>query len=137
MAGLPATIAAPAQSRQRWGNHMNAVILIVSCANHDEAAGIGRALVDRRLAACVQLRPHHAIYRWQGTVEEAGEIGLLIKTTQTLAEPAISLIRSLHSYALPAILLVPVVAEPATLAWLWQETESPEPAGEPFRQASN
>jgi periplasmic divalent cation tolerance protein len=103
---------------------MNATILTVSCATRDEAASIARALVEHRLAACVHLRPHDAIYRWQGTVEQAAETALLVKTTPQHAEEAAALIRRLHSYALPAILTVHAQADAATADWLAAETGS-------------
>jgi periplasmic divalent cation tolerance protein len=101
---------------------MSATILTVSCAGRDEAMRIARALVDQRLAACVHLRPHDSVYRWQGAVEEAAEIGLLIKTTPTQAEAAAALVRALHSYTLPAILFVDAQADPRTAGWLASET---------------
>ena len=104
---------------------MNATILTVSCANRDEAAGIARALVAQRLAACVHLRPHESIYRWQGDVEEAVETSLLVTTAPQRADAAATLIRSMHSYAVPAILTMAADADPATLAWLEQETNRP------------
>ncbi len=99
-----------------------AVLILVSCADGQEAARIARALVDGRLAACVHLRAHEAIYRWRGEIELAPEIGLLVKTVPACAEAAMALIRALHSYELPAIMCVPVQGDAATSAWLSAET---------------
>jgi periplasmic divalent cation tolerance protein len=79
------------------------LVVYVTCADLDEARSIGRALVEERLAACVNLRPHESIYRWQGAVEQAMEAALLAKTTRA-AWPALQArVRALHSYALPCI----------------------------------
>jgi periplasmic divalent cation tolerance protein len=99
-----------------------AVVILVSCAGRDEAARIGRALVERRLAACVHLRPHASIYRWQGQIEEANEVGLLIKTVASRAEAAMACVRALHSYELPAIIAVSAAADAETAMWLETET---------------
>jgi periplasmic divalent cation tolerance protein len=99
-----------------------ALLVWVSCADRDEAARIGRALVEARLAACVHLRPHDSIYRWQGAVEMAAEYTLLIKTLPGLRGAVEAAVKRLHSYALPAILAVPVEAEAATLEWILGET---------------
>ena len=57
------------------------LFVYVTCADLDEARRIGRALVEERLAACVNIRPHETIYRWQGSVEQGTEAGMLAKTT--------------------------------------------------------
>ena len=103
-----------------------AVLILVSCADCHEAARIGRALVERRLAACVHLRPHSTIYRWRGQVEEASETGLLIKTVAHRAEAAMACIRAMHSYEVPAIIVVSAASDGATAIWLEAETVQPD-----------
>ena len=103
-----------------------AVLILVSCADAAEAARIGRALVERRLAACVHMRPHASIHRWRGVVEEADEVGLLIKTVAGRAEAAMACVRALHSYDVPAITLVSAACDAATAAWLHAETREPD-----------
>jgi len=83
-------------------------LVLITCANASEARAIGRALVEARLAACVHLRPHTAIYRWAGAIEEAEEITLLVKTTTANTQAIEAAVLARHSYALPAILTVPV-----------------------------
>jgi periplasmic divalent cation tolerance protein len=84
------------------------LVVYVTCADLAEARRIGRALVEERLAACVNLRPHESIYRWQGAVEEAAEVGLLAKTTRA-AWPALEArVRALHGYTLPCIVAWPL-----------------------------
>jgi periplasmic divalent cation tolerance protein len=100
----------------------DAMLVMVSCADQEEARRIARALVEQRLAACVHVQPHDSIYWWEGAIETAEEVSLLIKTVPDLFEPVCASIRAMHSYTLPAILAVPAVAEPATMAWLASET---------------
>ncbi len=97
----------------------------VTCADLDEARRIGRALVEERLAACVNTRSHETIYRWQGAIEQGPEIGLLAKTT-TGAYPALEArVRALHSYTVPCIVAWPFAAGlPAYLDWVAAETAS-------------
>jgi len=79
------------------------LVVYVTCADLDEARRIGRALVEERLAACVNLHPHESIYRWQGAVEQGTEVALLAKTTRA-AWPALEArVRALHSDTLPCI----------------------------------
>ncbi|WP_018604684.1 divalent-cation tolerance protein CutA [Uliginosibacterium gangwonense] len=105
-----------------------ALPLIVLCNAPDQACAeqIAQICVERRLAACVNiLAPCQSVYRWQGKVERATEIPLLIKTTEA-AYPALeALVRSLHPYEVPEIIaLCPATGLPAYLNWLATETDS-------------
>jgi periplasmic divalent cation tolerance protein len=75
----------------------------ITCADLDEARRIGRVLVEERLAACVNIRAHETIYRWQGAIEQEPEIGMLAKTTRAGYPALESRVRALHSYTLPCI----------------------------------
>ena len=80
----------------------DAKIVLTTTGSQEEARKIARALVDRRLAACVNIIPQvESIYRWQGKVEDAYEWLLLIKTTTAAFERVRDAIRELHSYDLP------------------------------------
>ncbi len=68
-----------------------------------EAHLIGLALVQEKLAACVNYFPIQSIYRWQGKIEENAEVALLVKTRKSLVEKVIARAKSLHSYAVPCI----------------------------------
>lgn len=102
-------------------------ILLVLTNVPDEATGeaIARALVEDRLAACVNLLPAvQSIYRWQGAIEQAHETTLLIKTTPQRYPELEAAIRARHPYEVPEIVAVPVTAGlPAYLAWVAMETE--------------
>jgi periplasmic divalent cation tolerance protein len=103
------------------------LLVLVTCADEAEAIRIGHALVQRRLAACVHLRPHQAIYRWQGRIERAAEFTLLAKTTAARFAALRDAVLALHSYDLPAILAVPVTdGHQPFLAWVAAETTTPE-----------
>jgi periplasmic divalent cation tolerance protein len=92
--------------------------------SEDEATRIGRAMVERRLAACVNiLGPCQSIYRWQGAIEEAGEVAALFKTARDRTEALIAAIGELHSYETPAIAAWPIeAADPAYRGWVIAET---------------
>lgn len=75
----------------------------------EEGQRLARLLVERRLAACVNVIPNlTSIYRWQGAVEEASEVLLLIKTTKEMLGALESALRELHSYDLPEFLVLDV-----------------------------
>ena len=82
---------------------MTVVSVYATFANRDEAERIGRALVEERLAACVNiLGDCHSIYRWHGAVESADEVAAIFKTTAAAADRLIARIAMLHSYDVPA-----------------------------------
>ena len=77
-------------------------IVLTTAASEEEARKIARALVDRRLAACVNIVPQiTSVYRWQGNVEEAREWLLIVKTTAAAFGQVRHTIADLHSYDLP------------------------------------
>jgi periplasmic divalent cation tolerance protein len=99
-------------------------IIITKCPDRDSAGRIARLLVEQRLAACVNiLNACTSIYRWQGAVETADEVPLLIKTRAGLFEAVERLIRQHHPYELPEILAVGVDAGSADyVEWVAGET---------------
>lgn len=100
------------------------VLIYGTFANPEEAARIGGDLVDRQLAACVNiLAPLTSIYVWQGQREQASETPMLIKTRAALADAVIAHVRSLHSYDNPALLTLAVDGGSADfLAWITAQT---------------
>ncbi len=90
-----------------------------AAGSRDEAAAIATALVDARLAACVQLVPVESVYRGDGAVTRADEVMLHAKTSTDRLAEAEALIRAQHSYALPEIIAVPITGGSAEyLAWV-------------------
>ncbi len=92
----------------------------VTCGDRGEADRIAAALVDERLAACVQLTPVTSVFRWEGAIEHDDEILLVAKSRRDLFEGVVRRIEELHSYDLPAITFHPCEASDATSAWLDQ-----------------
>jgi periplasmic divalent cation tolerance protein len=96
------------------------LVIFCTCPTEEEAGRIANDLVASGLAACVNLLPAvESIYRWQGTVEKAREILLIIKTTERQFAGIRDRIGELHSYEVPEMIALPVVSgsEPY-LAWL-------------------
>lgn len=107
---------------------MNDVLVVLTnCPDEATADRIARALVDNRLAACVnQLAPVQSTFRWQGEVEEATEVPLLIKCARDRYAAVEEAIRQLHPYTLPEIIALPVVVGYGPyLRWIADETTPP------------
>ncbi len=91
-----------------------------------EAENAGRALVDRRLAACVNILPGMiSHYWWEGKVERGEEVVMIIKTRASFAERVRVAVKEMHSYTTPAILVIPLESvDDAYQQWIMAETES-------------
>lgn len=102
------------------------VVVYSTWPDLDTARSAARDLVERRLAACVAMLPGMvSVYRWQGEIEEAGEVVMLAKTRAALAEAAMAAIAARHPYAVPALLVLPVAAAARAYgAWIAAETEA-------------
>lgn len=88
---------------------MSVISVYVVFANTEEAERIGRAVVEERLAACVNiLGPVRSIYRWQGEVESAAEVAAIFKTVHNEAGALMTRIAALHSYKVPCIVTWPI-----------------------------
>ncbi len=102
------------------------LIVMTTCASDEQATRIAAALVEQRLAACVQSSRITSTYRWQGAVETAPEVRLLIKTKAAHYEAVAALIAALHSYENPEVLAIPVIAGAQLyLDWIDAETRPP------------
>jgi periplasmic divalent cation tolerance protein len=99
--------------------------LYATFADEEEAARIGRILVEEHLAACVNiLGPCRSIYRWHGKVEEATEVAALFKLPAAGAARAIARLTELHSYDVPAAVVWPIAESGAAYrAWVLAETD--------------
>jgi len=110
--------------------HMTDYIIVLSTCDSAELAGkLARILVGKKLAACVNILPGvRSIYRWKGEVEDAGEWLLLIKSRRDLFDRLRREIEKEHSYAVPEIIALPVIAGSENyLQWLAAETAGVEP----------
>jgi periplasmic divalent cation tolerance protein len=105
----------------------NVLIVLTSCPDTEVADRLARTLVEQKLAACVNRLPAvNSVYRWQGAVERAIEVPLLIKSTRERLPEIQEVIRALHPYEVPEIVAIPVVAGlPAYLRWVVDETQPP------------
>ena len=87
----------------------NKRLVLTTASSQEEARRIANALVERRLAACVNIIPQiDSIYRWKEKVEEAQEYLLLIKTTASAVEGLRDAIQELHSYEVPECIVFPI-----------------------------
>lgn len=104
-----------------------ALIVFTNLPDRASALELARTLVDRRLAACVNvLGEISSVYRWKGNIASETEVAVLIKTHGAVYEQLAAAIETLHPYELPEIIAVPVAGGlPAYLEWVTAET-SPE-----------
>ena len=88
---------------------MSVVSVYAVFANVEEAERIGRAVVEARLAACVNiLGPLRSIYRWDGKIDSADEVAAIFKTSDEQADALMTRIAGLHSYAVPCVVVWPI-----------------------------
>jgi periplasmic divalent cation tolerance protein len=98
-------------------------VVIFSTAPRAESTAMARALLDRRLVACVNVIPVRSFYRWKGEFCDDEENLLIAKTTEEKTGEVIAAIRGMHPYEVPEIIAVPVIAGHAPyLEWVHQET---------------
>jgi periplasmic divalent cation tolerance protein len=98
-------------------------VVLTTLPSREGAETIARALVEAKLAACVQLLDGlRSIYRWDGRIDESAEVQLIAKTTPAAAPALIDRLRALHPYEVPEILTLEATASEAYARWLNQET---------------
>lgn len=107
---------------------MSALIVHTAVPEIAVAERIAKALLEARVAACVNIGPPlRSLYHWRGKIEMAQEIPLLAKTTSDCYAEVERLILSLHPYELPEIVAVPIgTGLPSYLTWIESETRQPE-----------
>ena len=103
---------------------MTVHLCFCTCPDAASAQRIADTLVEERLAACVSVLPGlRSVYRWQGAIERADELLLVIKTTRDQVEPLGARVASLHPYELPELVSVEVAGGlPAYLQWVEEQT---------------
>jgi periplasmic divalent cation tolerance protein len=103
-----------------------AIVVLTTVDKQEEGERLARLLVDRELAACVQILPTMvSIYRWQGNIEKADEVLLLIKTTREVYPRLEAAIKENHSYQTPEIVALPIEAGSSEyLSWLAASVKS-------------
>jgi periplasmic divalent cation tolerance protein len=103
-----------------------AILVLTNTPDHAVAAALARALLDDRLAACVNIgAPVESIYHWRGRIETGQEVPVAIKTRSALYSYVEGAIRKIHPYDTPEIIAIPIVDGDAQyLDWIAAETAS-------------
>ena len=101
-------------------------VLLTTLPGQEEARRIARLLVEEQLAACVQLMPIESFYRWEGKVQNEGEVLLMVKTRTSLFDAAMLRIRAEHPYTVPEIVGWPLSAgHQPYFDWIGESTLPP------------
>ena len=101
------------------------IIVLITASNKDEAATIGKVLVDECFAACVNIVPEvRSLFSWEGKTQDEQEALLIIKSRLPLLEQLIARVKSLHSYTVAEVIALPIVGGSADyLNWLREATK--------------
>ncbi|XP_038199565.1 protein CutA [Arvicola amphibius] len=127
--GSPLSQSSPASGSGYVPGSVSAAF--VTCPNEKVAKEIARAVVEKRLAACVNLIPQiSSIYEWKGKIEEDSEVLMMIKTQSSLVPALTEFVRSVHPYEVAEVIALPVEqGNPPYLHWVRQVTESVTDSG--------
>jgi len=103
---------------------MNDIVVFITAPTEDEAAKISKALVEARLAGCVNIIKNiRSIYSWQGKIEDEREVLMIVKTQKPLFDSLMKKVKELHSYKVPEIIALPIVdGSVEYLKWLREVT---------------
>ena len=103
---------------------MEALVVYVTAPSEDEAATIAKALVGGKLAGCVNIvKGIRSIYSWQGKIEDDSEVLMICKTQKHLFDSLKERVKELHSYSVPEVIAMPIVAGSEDyLCWLGEVT---------------
>ena len=101
------------------------IIILITVSSPDEGVKIAQALVAEHLAACVSAIPGvRSFFFWEGKAQDAAEVLLVCKSRRALMDKVIERVKSLHSYTVPEIIALPIVAgSPDYLAWVNDSTK--------------
>lgn len=103
----------------KQGSEKHAILIYIVAGNMENALLIARELVSKRLAACVNMFPVSSIYRWNEKIEEDNEISMFVKTDSSRLEEITRLVKSLHTYEMPAIEFWDIEGEREYLEWIY------------------
>jgi periplasmic divalent cation tolerance protein len=100
------------------------IIILVTTSSEEEAKKIAFSLVEKRIAACVNIiNDIESIYRWKGKILDEREVLILIKTRKRLYKSVEGEVRKLHSYEVPEIIALPIISGSKDyLYWIDSET---------------
>lgn len=102
------------------------IVVLTTCDSEQQAERMARHLVEKKLAACVNITGKvHSVYRWKDAVEDSSEILLIIKTRRDLFPRIREEIAAMHSYEVPEVIALPIIdGSEAYLAWIDRELSS-------------
>jgi periplasmic divalent cation tolerance protein len=108
---------------------MDACLIYMTAGSEQEAKGLGRTLVEERLAACANVLPGMtSIYWWEGQAQHDQEVVLIAKTRADLVDALTERVLELHSYSCPCVVALPIEGgNPAFLQWIVDETAEAPP----------
>jgi periplasmic divalent cation tolerance protein len=103
---------------------MDEIVAIITASNENEAVIIAKALVENKLAGCVNIIKNiRSIYSWQGKIEDEPEVLMIAKTQKHLFDSLMKKVKELHSYTVPEIIALPIVeGSEDYLKWLREVT---------------
>jgi periplasmic divalent cation tolerance protein len=103
---------------------MEEIVVFITASDEDEAAKIARALVEARLAGCVNIiKDIRSIYSWQDKIEDEKEVLVIAKTQKPLFDSLMKRVKELHSYTVPEIIALPIIqGSEDYLKWLKEVT---------------
>lgn len=103
---------------------MTPALLYITAAHKEEAATIARVLLEKRLAACINiLGAITSLYRWEGEIKTGNEVALIAKTRSDLIDEATEAVQEIHSYDCPCVIALPIQGgNPDFLQWIEDET---------------
>ncbi|MFH0932806.1 MAG: divalent-cation tolerance protein CutA [Nitrospirota bacterium] len=104
---------------------MDEIVVFITASDEEEAAKIAKALVESRLAGCVNIiKDIRSIYSWQGKIENEKEVLMIVKTQKALFNSLMKKVKELHSYTVPEIIALPIITGSEDyLKWLKEVTE--------------
>lgn len=104
---------------------MGEIVVLITTSDEVEAAKLAKALVQAKLAGCVNIiKDIRSIYSWKGKIEDEKEVLMVAKTQKSLLDPLMEKVKELHSYTVPEIIALPIIqGSEDYLRWLKEVTE--------------
>ena len=101
------------------------IVVLVTASSHEEAASLGRIVVEKKLAACVNVIPNvSSIFQWDGKVTQEQECLMILKSRMGIFDNLEATVKANHSYEVPEIIALPVVkGSPEYLEWIQEMTQ--------------
>lgn len=101
------------------------VTVLITAPDRESARKISRHLLEKRLASCINMSPVSSMYWWEGKIEEAEEILLVVKTTTDKLDALTKEVKAVHPYQVPEVIALPIVGGlKEYLSWVERETNA-------------